>query len=115
MILPQQLAMDIYNCHSEIVRAQGLLEEVEKYLKTDKVNRTTDTLRDAFGRQQNNLELGIPSGHNSRALIRLSPKLGKYIIEAHLAAMKAELVDLSAAAAIALSDSSKINDVGGNL
>lgn len=102
MILPQQLAMDIYNCHSEIVRAEKLLEEVKKYLETDKINCNTDTLRDAFGRQQNNLELGIPSGQSSRSIIRLSPKLGKYIIEAHLASMKAELVELSVSAKIAL-------------
>jgi hypothetical protein len=99
-VLPQELAMEIYNCHAEIIRAKTLLEELEAFLVKDSSN--PEVLRDAFGRQQNELQLGIPSGQSSHRLIRLSPKLGKYIIEAHLADTEAELVKLSLQAALAL-------------
>lgn len=102
-ILPQELAMDIYNCHSEIIRANKLLDEVNAFLNKDNYD-DTQALRDCFGRQQNNLQLGIPSGESSRQILQLSPKLGKYIIEAHLAAMENSLKELSLAASLALKD-----------
>ena len=98
-ILPQDLAMAIYNCHAEILRGNELLERVQKFLDEPKQG----PLEDVFGRNHNNLQLGIPSGDSSRSLVRLSPELGKHIIVAHIASMEAKLVELSQAALVRLS------------
>lgn len=98
-VLPQDLAMAIYNCHAEIMRGRELLESVQKFLDEPKQS----PLEDVFGRRHDNLELGIPSGGGCRSLVRLSPELGKHIIVAHIASMEAKLVELSRAAFVRLS------------
>ncbi len=113
-ILSQELAMKIFNAHSEILRANKLLDEINIYLSKSEDNEPTEVLRDAFGRQQHKLELGIPSGHSSRSIISLSPQLGKYIIEAHLSDMEKELKELSLAAALSLGRNSLKDDHFGN-
>lgn len=93
-IMPQDLAMSIYNCHAEILRGNELLKQIQGYLDAPKKS----PLEDVFGRAHDNLQLGIPSGDSSRSLVRLSPELGKHIVVAHLASMEAKLVELSQAA-----------------
>jgi hypothetical protein len=95
---PQQLAADIYNCHAELLRANELLERIEEYIKEPKNN----PMKDVFGRNHDNLELGIPSSASSRSIVRLSADLGKHIVIAHIANMEAKLKELSIAASVSL-------------
>jgi hypothetical protein len=97
-ILPQELAMAIYNCHSEILRGNELLKEVQKHLD----NPRETPLEDVFGHKHSNLELGVPSGDRCRSIVRVSPELGKHIIVAHIASMESKLVELSQAALVRL-------------
>ena len=54
-----------------------------------------------FGRKQG-LQLGIPCGESGHTLLNVSPELAESVITAHIAARRAELVDINERARIEL-------------
>lgn len=79
--------------HREIEAAEKLLAEI-----TDTINRRVGDppdIRDAFGRRQEGLQLGVPSGSNGHRLFNVPWALAKPVIEAHIANQKAMLGVLS--------------------
>jgi hypothetical protein len=79
----------------EIETAEKLLEDVKAAL--DKHSPTD--IRDAFGRRQLGLQLGVPSGQNGHRLFDVPYSLAVPIIEAHMAHHRARVTALSEAAA----------------
>ena len=68
--------------HREIEVAEKLLEEVK--VAADRMGRGSD-IRDAFGRTQHGLQLGVPSGDNGHRLFNLPFSICGPVIEAHIA------------------------------
>ena len=79
-------------------------DTVEKLLAeiSDPISRTAPDIRDAFGRQVDGLELGVPSGDNGRRLFNVPWELARPVIEAHIAQQKAIITVLSEKARIEL-------------
>lgn len=86
-LIDRQTATDIALAYREIETAEKLLSEIQKSLK----DREQPDIRDAFGRQQGGLQLGVPSGENSHRLFNVPWTLCKPVIEAHIATQRAQL------------------------
>ena len=84
-------ATDIVMAYREIETAEKLLADI---VETKKRHDEPD-IRDAFGRRQNGLQLGVPSGESSHRLFHVSWSMAKPVIEAHIAQKKAELSALN--------------------
>lgn len=83
--------MDIALAYREVETAEKLLAEI-----TDEVKRgEAPDIRDAFGRQRDGLELGVPCGGQGHRLFRVPWSLAKPIIEAHIAQQKSIIAALS--------------------
>jgi hypothetical protein len=100
-LLSQETAARIWECYSEINRAEKLLEEMAKLEEQFRFEPEQQKLKDAFGRRRD-LQLGIPSGENSHRLFNVAPKLAKSVIHAHIATKKAELIEANEQAKIEL-------------
>lgn len=96
--ITKMTAAQIARAHVEIETAIELLKHIEEGKKW---NQEVD-LRDAFGRRQHCLQLGVPSGNSGHRLVDVSYELGGYMIEAHIAKMRARLVELSQVAKMEL-------------
>lgn len=55
MTISKETAIDIAMAYREIETAEGLLAEI-----TDTIGRNPPDIRDAFGRRQDGLQLGVP-------------------------------------------------------
>jgi hypothetical protein len=95
-MLSKQTAMDIALAYREIETAEKLREDV--VAAADKW-KTTD-LRDVFGRRVDNLELGIPSGDNSRRIFQVPYSLALPVIDAHIALHRSRIMALNEVARI---------------
>lgn len=84
-------AMDIAMAYREIETAEKLLADIEETRK----RHDEPDIRDAFGRRQNGLQLGVPSGDTSQRLFTVNWSMAKPVIEAHIAQKKAELSALN--------------------
>jgi hypothetical protein len=91
-ILSKTTAMDIALSHREIETAEGLLAELRKTLTA---SAPPTDLRDVFGRPQNALQLGIPSGQGGHRLFEVPFSLAIPVIEAHIAHHRARLTALT--------------------
>ena len=102
-MITQDTASRIWNCYREIEVAKSLLEDMDKAAKDSFhiPDKNAPTLKDAFG-QVRHLQLGIPSGEGSHRLFRVMPQLAKSVINAHIAAINAELVEANEQARIEL-------------
>lgn len=89
MITPDT-AMSIALAYREIETAEKLLAEIADALS----RRETPDVRDAFGRHQDGLQLGVPSGNNGHRLFNVPWSLAKPVIEAHIANQRAILAAL---------------------
>lgn len=95
-LISANTAVAIAVAYQEIARGEKLLADVEKCIKERQgrtnfgVTAETD-LRDVFGRRQNSLQLGVPSGPGSHQICDLSYDLARPIINAHIASQKAAL------------------------
>lgn len=96
-MIDKEICEKIWRCHREIEASKGLLEEVNKIVEANK-NRSVQELpkgiKDAFGRECN-LELGVPTDHNSKRLFTVSWELAVPVIKAHMANKQAELSELN--------------------
>ena len=97
-MITREVATQIALAYGEVEAAEKLLSDVkaaiERFAPSD--------IRDAFGRRQYGLELGVPSGENSRRLLHVDYKLALPIIEAHIANQRARIALLSEQAAAEL-------------
>ena len=96
-ILSQEMAARIWSAHREIDVGLKLLADIDETLKHGGDATPTDP-RDRFRR---GYSLGLPSGSGER-LLSVGPALARQLIEAHIAAKQAELVEASASAREAL-------------
>ena len=108
-ILSAETAVAIAVTHQEIARGEKLLGDVKVAL--DERNQRTpfgvtaeSDLRDVFGRRQNSLQLGIPSGKSGHQICDMSYDLAIPVIEAHIANKRSELRALSLKARAELQD-----------
>jgi hypothetical protein len=92
-------AMDIAFAYREVETAQELLAEIVESMK----RRDVVDIRDAFGRRQDGLQLGVPSGSNGYRLFNVPWSLARPIIEAHIANQQAIIAALSEKARVEVS------------
>jgi hypothetical protein len=90
--ISKQTAMDIALAYREVESAERLLEDVRE--ATKRTGPPTD-IRDAFGRTQHGLQLGVPSGDGSTRLFGVPYGLAMPIIEAHAAQHRAVILALT--------------------
>ena len=83
-MITAQTATDIAVAYREIEIAEKLLADVRAAM--DRFEQVD--IRDAFGRPQRSLELGIPSGGTSTRLLRVPYELAVPVIEANIAHQK---------------------------
>lgn len=93
-MISAETAKDIALAHREIEVAQKLLDDVRQALS----RRETPDVRDAFGRRQDGLQLGIPSGDISQRLFNVPWSIAEAVIGLHIEHRKARLVVLNATA-----------------
>ena len=91
MMISRETATEIAYAHREIETAKKLLEEIQQARKWG----AAPDVRDAFGRPQDGLQLGVPSGDNSRRLFNVPWSLCKPVIDAHIAQQNSKLAALS--------------------
>ncbi|WLA80327.1 hypothetical protein [Bradyrhizobium elkanii] len=87
----QATALDIAYAYREVETARGLLSEIVETMN----RRDAPDIRDAFGRRQDGLQLGVPSGSNGHRLFNVPWSLARPIIEAHIANQEAIIAALS--------------------
>jgi hypothetical protein len=97
--ITKETAMDIALAHREIETARTLLAEIVDALGKHQM----PDIRDAFGRRQGGLQLGVPSGNDGHRLFHVPWSLAKPIIEAHIANQHAIIAALSEKARLELS------------
>ena len=90
-MISQDTAYAIATCHREIEVAQKLLGEVEDGLQ----KRGVPDIRDAFGRSQRGLQLGVPSGDNGHRLYQVEWSLCVPVLTAHIGSLKGKLSALN--------------------
>lgn len=90
-----ETARDIAFAYREIDAGEKLLVDLAKA----KERYTAPDVRDAFGRRQDGLTLGIPSGDSSRTMYQVSWSLAVPVVEAHIANARARVAALSEKAA----------------
>ncbi|HHV68219.1 MAG TPA: hypothetical protein GXX48_11325 [Ochrobactrum intermedium] len=95
-LIRKNTAMDIALAYREVETAEKLLEEIEQARK----KHQTPDIRDAFGRHQGGLQLGVPMGQNGHQLFNVPWSMARPIIEAHIASQKALLSALTEKARI---------------
>lgn len=95
-MISQKTAMDIALAYREVETAEKLLAEINDTFS----HRTTPDIRDAFGRHQDGLQLGVPSGSNGHRLFNVPWTMARPIIETHIAQQRAIITALSEKAAI---------------
>jgi hypothetical protein len=99
-LISKETAMDIALAYREVETAEKLLAEIAEALS----RHQSPDIRDAFGRRQDGLQLGVPSGDNGHRLFNVPWRLAKPIIEAHLAEKRACISALTAKAQSEMSE-----------
>ena len=99
-MLSQQTATDMAVIYRDIEAAEKLLADVKQAI--DKMNQVD--IRDVFGRRQNALQLGIPSGDTSHRILHVPYDLAIPVIEATIANHRARLLALNTKAKAEVSD-----------
>lgn len=99
MPISKNTALEISYAYREVETAEALLKDIADALN----GRRAPDIRDAFGRHQEGLQLGVPSGSNGHRLFNVPWFLAKPIIEAHLAQQRAKIDLLTETARIEIS------------
>ena len=94
-MIAKETATSIALAYREVEAAEKLLLDVREAIE----RFTPKDIRDAFGRKGYGLELGVPSGENSRRIFNVPYALAIPIIETHIAHHKATIALLSQQAA----------------
>lgn len=95
MTIGKQTAQDLALAWREVETAEALLAEI-----TVARHEAPPDIRDAFGRRQEGLQLGVPSGSNGHRLFNVPWSMAKPIIESHIANQKALISALTEKALI---------------
>ncbi len=95
-MISEATARRIALAYREIGVAEKLLEDVNKAVSSF----DQKDIRDAFGRRQSEMSLGVPSGDDSRRLFGVPYSLAVPVIEAHIAQQRAILSALNESALI---------------
>lgn len=104
-LITRETAARIWECYREIETGEKLLSDIKKVRDDNHGDPHAQHLKDAFGRRRD-LQLGIPSGHNSHKLFDVPEKLAESVIRAHIASKRAELIEANEQARIELGDQS---------
>jgi hypothetical protein len=80
-MITKEMATDIALAYREIESAKKLLEQITESLE----RRQVPDIRDAFGRLQGGLQLGVPTSDNAHRLFNVPWHICKPVIEAHIA------------------------------
>lgn len=97
-MITQDTAKRIAIAYGEIEAGEKLLADVKKAVES----RGHEDIRDAFGRTQRGLQLGVPSGENAHRLFNLPFELAGPVIEAHIAQTRVKIAALCELAAAEL-------------
>lgn len=90
-MISKDTAMDIALAYREVETAEKLLAEI-----TDAMSRReTPDIRDAFGRHQGGLQLGVPAGRDGHRLFNVPWEICKPVIETHIASHRAKIAVLT--------------------
>lgn len=100
-MISKETATDIALAYRELETAEKLLSEVK--LAVEARNRQGEDIRDAFGRVQHGLQLGVPTGQNGHRLFNVPFALAAPVIEAHIAQQRAIISTLTERARIEIS------------
>lgn len=95
-MISKRTAMDIPIAYREVEAAEDLLYKITEALS----GREEPDIRDAFGRSQGGLQLGVPNGENGHRLFNVPWLLAKPVIEAHIAQQKSLIAALNEKAKI---------------
>ena len=90
-MIGKDTAQDIALAYREVEVAEELLGKIAEEIN----RRRTPDIRDAFGRRQDGLTLGVPTSETSRTMFNVPWTLAKPIIEAHIAHHRARSALLS--------------------
>lgn len=101
-MITKETCVKIYHCHNEIENGKKLIEDMAKSVKEDEEKRPP-TFYNAFG-QRCGLELGVPSGSDSKRIFGVSVELGVKVIEEHIKKMEQRLQELMVIAKLELID-----------
>ena len=96
-MITKDTAMSIALAYREVETAEALLKQIEE---TRKNRRDAPDIRDAFGRQQDGLQLGVPTGDNGQRLFNVPWSMARPILETHIAQQRAIIATLSEKARI---------------
>lgn len=102
-MITNETATSIAFAYREIETAEKLLAEITDTMDQRRRGDPPD-IRDAFGRRQEGLQLGVPSGANGHRLFNVPWTLAKPVIEAHLAHQRAIVAALCETARAELSE-----------
>jgi hypothetical protein len=100
-MITSETALAIAMAYREVETAEKLLAEILNTMNERRHGDPPD-IRDAFGRRQQGLTLGVPSGDNGQRLFNVPWALCKPVIEAHIASQKAIIGALCESARIEL-------------
>ena len=90
-MITSETALEIAYAYREIQAAEKLLAKITESLD----RRETPDIRDAFGRHQQGLQLGVPSGESGHTLFNVPWTLAKPVIEAHIANQRTQIQALN--------------------
>ncbi|MGX9980667.1 hypothetical protein [Methylobacterium fujisawaense] len=90
-LISNETATAIAYAYREIETAEKLLTDIVEAMN----RREQPDIRDAFGRRQGGLQLGVPSGENGHRLFNVPWSLARPIIETHIAAQRAHVAALT--------------------
>lgn len=90
-MITEDTARKIALAYREIETGEQLLTEINEAVS----RRVAPDIRDAFGRQADGLQLGVPSGNNGQRLFNVPWNLARPVIEAHIAQQRAVVAALS--------------------
>ena len=99
-MISKETAVDIALAYREVETAEKLLADITDSLK----RREMPDIRDAFGRIQGGLQLGVPAGNGGHTLYNVPWSLAKPVIEAHIAHHKSQIAALTEKARIELAN-----------
>lgn len=90
-MITKDTAMSIALAYREVETAETLLAQINDAM----TRREAPDIRDAFGRHQDGLQLGVPSGSGGHRLFNVPWSMARPIIETHIAQQKAIIATLS--------------------
>lgn len=105
-LISKDTAQDIAFAYREVETAEALLADISKEID----RRSGVDIRDAFGRRQDGLQLGVPSGSNGHRLFNVPWTMARPIIEAHIAQQRGLIGVLTAKAQLEIEGSATLSD-----